>query len=283
MKVLAANIEDVFREAAARWTLIAYFCLSSLFILMFAAAINLDVVNGALAGAKLFGKEMEVSGSLPIDKIVTGFESGFTGLIYGLCTFLAIFATAHLVPRMQDKGTIDLYLSRPVSRLKLLFSRYLAGLLLATSNVLYLILSIWAIVMWKTHVVHPRFLLGGALIVFTIAALLAFTFLVGVITSSTGVSIMTTYAMFIFSMPLMAHAKMEAAVSSEWSMWLIRILYWVLPKSAEIGIAVVAFVSGGQIPEEAMKALAPAPFLSTAAFGVGCFALAALAFKRKEF
>src|ERR1043166_5327590 len=105
-------------------------------------------------------------GSLPIDKIVTGFESGFTGIIYGLCTFLAIFATAHLVPRMQDKGTIDLYLSRPVSRWKLLWSRYLAGLLLATSNVAYLILTIWLIVIWKTHVVHARFLLGGALIVF---------------------------------------------------------------------------------------------------------------------
>ena len=283
MKVLAANIEDVFREAAARWTLIAYFVLSSLVILMFAAAVNLDVVNGALAGAKLFGKEMEVSGTLPIEKIVTGFESGFTGLIYGLCTFLAIFATAHLVPRMQDKGTIDLYLSRPVSRLKLLSSRYFAGLLLATSNVAYLILSIWAIVAWKTHVVHPRFLLGGALIVFTIAALLAFTFLIGVITSSTGVSIMTTYALFLFSMPLMAHAKMEAAVSSEWSAWLIRILYWVLPKSAEIGMAVVAFVSGGTVPEEVAKTLAPAPFLSTALFGIGCFALATLAFKRKEF
>src|SRR5947199_92948 len=168
MKVLAANIEDVFREAAARWTLIAYFCLSSIFILMFAAAVNLDVVNGAL-------------------------------------------------------------------------------------------------------------------ILFTIAALLAFTFLIGVITSSTGVSIMTTYALFLFSMPLMAHAKMEAAVSSEWSAWVIRILYWVLPKSAEIGMAVVAFVSGGTMPEEVAKTLAPAPFVSTALFGLGCFALATLAFKRKEF
>ena len=116
MKVLAANIEDVFREAAARWTLIAYFCLSSIFILIFASAVNLDVVNGALAGAKLFGKDMEVSGTLPIEKIVTGFESGFSSLLYGLSIFLAIFATAHLVPRMQDKGTIDLYLSRPVAR-----------------------------------------------------------------------------------------------------------------------------------------------------------------------
>ena len=205
--------------------------------LLLAAAVNLDVVNGALAGAKLFGKDMQVSGSLPIEKIVTGFESGFSSMLYGLSIFLAIFATAHLVPRMQEKGTIDLYLSRPVSRAKLLSSRYLAGLLLAAGNVLYLITAIWLIVMWKTHVFHPRFFLAGSLIIFVIAALLAFTFLVGVITSSTGVSIMTTYALFIFSVPLMAHGKMEAAMSSEWSAWLIRGLYLVLPKTAEIGRA----------------------------------------------
>ena len=56
MKVLAANVEEVFREAAARWTLVAYAALSTLFIALFAAAVNLDVVDGALAGAKLFGK-----------------------------------------------------------------------------------------------------------------------------------------------------------------------------------------------------------------------------------
>ena len=136
MKVLAANIEDVMREAAARWTLVAYFFLSTIFIIIFASALNLDIVDGALAGAKLFGKEVEMDGSMSIEKLVLGFETGFSVFLYFLCTFLAIFATAHLVPRMQDKGTVDLYLSRPVGRVKLLLSRYVAGLILAASNVI---------------------------------------------------------------------------------------------------------------------------------------------------
>ena len=57
---------------------------------------------------------------IDIEKLVLGFESGFSAVLYFLCIFLAIFATAHLVPRMQEKGTIDLYLSRPVARVKLL-------------------------------------------------------------------------------------------------------------------------------------------------------------------
>ncbi len=284
MKVLIANIEDVMREAAARWTLVSYFVLSSLFILIFAFAVNLDIVQGTLSGAKLFGKQVEMHGDgINIEQLVLGFESGFSGFLYFLCTFLAIFATAHLVPRMQEKGTIDLYLSRPVGRVRLLLSRYVAGLLLAGANILYLIGSMWLIVIWKTHVVHPRFLLAGAIIFFLVATLLAFAFLVGVVTSSTAVSIMTTYALFFFGFMLVGHNKFAAVVSKEWQAWLIQTLYWVVPKSAELFGAVVSFVSEKMLPRELALSLTPAPFLSTAAFAIGCLALASWLFSRKEF
>jgi ABC-2 type transport system permease protein len=284
MKILVANIEDVMREAAARWTLIAYFFLSTIFIIIFASAINLDIVDGALAGAKLFGKQVQMDNDqLSIEKLVLGFETGFSVFLYFLCTFLAIFATAHLVPRMQEKGTIDLYLARPVGRVQLLLSRYVAGLILAGSNVVYLMGSIWLIVVWKTGVANPRFLLGGAIIFLIIAVLLAFAFLIGVFTSSTAVSIMTTYGIFFFGLMLAAHERIAAAVSKEWQAWLIETLYWVFPKTAELGQAVVAFVGGEQLPEVVMKALAPAPFVTTAAFGVGCLMLASFLFTRKEF
>ena len=285
MKVLIANIEDVMREAAARWTLVSYFFLSTLFIIIFAFAVNLDIVEGSLAGAKLFGKSVEMSGSsqISIEKLVLGFESGFSGFLYFLCTFLAIFATAHLVPRMQEKGTIDLYLSRPVSRIKLLLSRYVAGLLLAASNIFYLVLSMWVIVAWKTHVVHPKFLIAALIILFVVATLLAFAFLVGVVTSSTAVSIMSSYAIFFFGLMLAGHDRFAAVVSKQWQAWLIQTLYWIIPKTAELFAAIVTFVSDGRVPATMANALTPAPFLATGAFLVGCLSLASWLFYRKEF
>lgn len=284
MNVVLANIEDVMREAAARWTLIAYFFLSSIFLIIFASAINLDIVDGTLAGAKLFGSEVNMRGpEISIERLVLGFETGFSAILYFLCTFLAIFATAHLVPRLQEKGTIDLYLSRPVSRFQLLMSRYIAGLLLAASNVIYLLGSISLIVAWKTGVMNVRFLLAGGIILFVIATLLAFAFLVGVITSSTGVSIMTTYGLFFFALMLVAHERIEAAVSRDWQAWLIKTLYWVIPKTAELGQAVVAFVAGEAVPQRVAEALSPAPFVTTAAFAIACLALATWVFQRKEF
>ena len=284
MRPLIASVQEVFREAAARWTLLAYFALSSLFILIFAAAVNLDVVNGALAGVRLFGKPIEMGGeSVSIDKLVLGFESGFSAFLYLVGTFLALFATAHLVPRLQEKGTIDLYLSRPVGRVPLLLSRYAAGLLLAAANLVYLIGSMWLIIVWKTRVLHPRFLLAGAVILFTIAALLAFAFLIGVVTSSTGVSLMATYAIFFFAAILMAHDKISAAVSSETAARIVDGLYWILPKTAQLGQATVALVAGTEAPERIANIDHLAVFGSTALFAVASLSLASWLFSRKDF
>src|SRR5215471_6257260 len=284
MKAILASWEEVFREAAARWTLVAYFAVSTLFIGLFALAVNLDVVNGALAGAKLFGQSVEMGGrTIEIDKLVLGFESGFSGFLYVVGTFLALFATAHLVPRLQEKGTIDLYLSRPVGRVPLLLSRYAGGLLLAAANLVYLIGSMWAIVVWKTKVVHPRFLMAGAVILFTFAALLAFAFLIGVVTSSTGVSLMATYALFFFGAILAAHDRIAAAVSTETSARIIQGLYWILPKTAELGQATVALVAGKAAPDRLVHFNALAVYGSTAAFAAAALALASWRFSRKDF
>ncbi|HUR80747.1 MAG TPA: ABC transporter permease subunit [Thermoanaerobaculia bacterium] len=283
MRVLAANIEDVMREAAARWTLVAYFFISTLFIIIFASAINLDIVDGALAGAQLFGKEFDMNDSMSIEKLVLGFESGFSVFLYIICTFTAVFATAHLVPRMQDKGTVDLYLSRPVGRVQLLLSRYVAGMILAASNIIYLIGSVWLIVIWKTGVANGRFLMGGVIIFLMIAVLLAFAFLVGVITSSTAVSIMTTFAIFLFGALMAGHEKFSAAVSTEWQSWIIESLYWIFPKSAEMGRTVFAFVGGAKLTEGAVSIASPSAFITTAAFGIACLTLASWLFTRKEF
>ena len=284
MKVLAANIEDVMREAAARWTLLAYFFLSTVFIVIFAFAVNLDIVDGALAGAKLFGKDMGTPDeTINIEKLVMGFDAGFSVFLYFICTFLAIFATAHLVPRMQEKGTIDLYLARPVGRVQLLLTRYVAGLVLAATNVIYLMGTMWLIVAWKTGVYNTRFLVGALIIFLVIATLMAFAFLVGVFTSSTAVSIMTTFGIFFFGLALAGHEQYAAAVSKQWQANVINGLYWVVPKTADLFQAVFAYVGGNDIAGPLAKHLTPAPFVTTAAFGVVSLALASWLFTRKEF
>ena len=284
MKAFVASIQEVFREAAARWTLVAYFSLSTIFILIFAAAVNLDIVNGALAGMKLFGQTVDLPDrQIKIDELVLGFESTFSGVLYFVGLFLALFATAHLVPRLQEKGTIDLYLSRPIGRVRLLVARYTGGLLLAAANVTYMIGAIWLIVAWKTKVFHPRFLLSGAVILFTIAVLMAFAFLVGVVTSSTAVSLMGTYAVFFLAALLALHTQIAAAVSTELAARFVEGMYWILPKTAELGKATVAIVAGEDAPAKLALTRPFAVYASTALFGVASLGLASWLFSRKDF
>ena len=126
-------------------------------------------------------------------------------------------------------------------------------------------------------------LLGGLVILFTISVLLAFAFLVGVITSSTPVSIMTTYGVFFFSALLVAHDKIEAAISVEWRADFVHALYWIFPKTSELGQSVIALVYGETAPAELTAALNPSVFISTALFGITCLSLALWLFQRKEF
>jgi ABC-type transport system involved in multi-copper enzyme maturation permease subunit len=141
----------------------------------------------------------------------------------------------------------------------------------------------WLLVIWKTRLVHPRFLFAAGIILFGIAALMAFAFLIGTLTSSTAVSIMATFALFFLSAILANHDRIAAAMSYEWAAQLVQGLYWVFPKTAEIGTAVVALVMGEQGPARIQKALALQPFLTTGAFGAVCLALACLRFRRKDF
>lgn len=283
MRVLVANIEEVFREAFARWTLVAYFILSSLFILVFASAVNLDVVDGALAGAKLFGQSVQMGGNeIGMEQLVSGFEGVFAPILFVVGIFLAIFSTAHLVPRLQEKGTIDLYLSRPVPRIPLLLSRYVAGMALASLNVVYLVGSIWLIVIWKTEVVHFRFLLSGGIIIFAIATLLALAFLIGVVTSSTAVSIMGSYGIFFLTMILAAHKQIEAALTNGIYIWIVKSLYWTLPKTFDLQMMLYSYVAEKPLPEQINNGIA-APIMTTAAFAIACLALASWLFKKKEF
>ena len=54
-----ALIVDTWREALARYTLLGFLLVSTLFLLTLTFALNLDIVDGSLAAGTLFGKALE--------------------------------------------------------------------------------------------------------------------------------------------------------------------------------------------------------------------------------
>jgi ABC-type transport system involved in multi-copper enzyme maturation permease subunit len=272
-----ALIVDTWREALARYTLMGFLAVSSLFLLILTFALNLDIVDGALAAGTLFGKSFDLPGKGPaIDTVVVTGQSVFAGMLYVLGVFLAVFATGSQVPNLQHRGTVDLYVTRPIGRTHLLLGRFLGAATLVSANLLFLCGGVFVIISLKTHIWNPRFLAASGLILAVFLSYLGFMYLVGVLTSSTPLSIMLPYALYLLSVPLAAHNRLAAAMDSRLAACVVHTLYWVFPKTAEIGRDLTGYVLG-------KGTLAVVPFATTMVFGAVCLAGAVVAFNRKNF
>ena len=272
-----ALIVDTWREALARYTLLGFALVSTLFLLTLTFALNLDIVDGSLAAGTLFGKALEFHHRTPaIDTVVVTGQSVFAGMLYVLGVFLAVFATGSQVPNLQRRGTVDLYMTRPITRTHLLLGRFLGAITLVTANLLFLCGGVFLIISLKTKVWNPRFLVAMGLILVVFLSFLGFMYLVGVLSSSTPLSIMLPYALYMISMPLAAHDHIAAAMDSRFWANVVHGLYWVLPKTAEVGRDLTAYVLGRTTPTLL-------PLATTAAFGAVCLAAAVVIFNRKSF
>lgn len=272
-----ALVADTWREAFARFTFLGFAIASTLFLLTLAFALNLDIVDGSLAAGSLFGKDfMLPDRGSPIEGVVVQGQAVFAGMLYGLGIFLAVFATGSLVPNLVKRGTVDLYLTRPIGRTHVLLGRFAGGVTLVIANLVYLCGGVFAVISFKTGVWNPRFLLAGAVILLVFVSFLGLMFLVGVLSGSTPLSIMVPYGLYVISLPLAAHDQLAAAMDSRLAAAVVHALYWALPKTAELGRDMVRLV----LAEGSLDLVAAA---TTAAFGAACLLLGVIVFNRKNY
>ena len=277
MSKLLAVVDGTIRESMAKYTFLAFMMMSTLMLMLLTFAVNLDVVDGVLATARLFGQDIHLGGtSVSIDQLVTGFQTTVAGLLFVVGLFLSIFATANLVPVMLEKGYVDLLLSKPLSRPALFLGRYLGALSVVGINLFYLVVGVWAIVGIKTGVWKPGVLKAGLIILLTYGVLLGFMMMVGVVTRSSSITIMLTYFLFPVTLFLAFRSGLTVMLTRRVFVYLLDGLYWVLPKIKEV-FTIMASVAAGQ------PAGSLAPLLTSALFGAGCLALGTLYFTRKDY
>jgi ABC-2 type transport system permease protein len=228
-----ALIRDTFREALARKIFWGLFGLSALMILFFLFLLKIDLVEGGLAAVSLFGKT--ASRTADVDRLVRGVYGGIATFLYTWGMFLAVFASAGLIPSVLEPGRIELLLSKPVSRTHILLGRYIGNVLVVSCNVIFLVLGVWIILGVKTGIWSPVFLLSIATTVFIFAVLLSVVVLIGVLFDSAALATMVTVALMIMSPILAQTSTMLRLLSSEWSRQIWRTLYYALPKVYDVG------------------------------------------------
>lgn len=274
MTATIALIQDTFREAFARKIFWGLFGLSTVMIVFFLFLLNIDIVQGAMATVTLFGKTVNRVGDL--DRWVRGTYATIATFLYTFGMFLAVFASAGLVPSVLEPGRIELLLSKPVSRTHILLGRYAGNVLVISCNVIYLVFGVWTILGIKTGIWSSTFLLSILTSVFVFAVLLTVVVLVGVLFESAALATMVTVALMFMS-PILAQTNtMLKLLSSEWSRDVWRTLYYALPKVYDMGKITLDAIR--------MEPLEPyMPIWTSAVFGVVVLTLAIVVFARRDF
>jgi ABC-type transport system involved in multi-copper enzyme maturation permease subunit len=140
----------------------------------------------------------EPVGPMPVDTRgftdqVEGFMSGIMKVLVGwVGIFVAILVTASIIPHTFEPGSINLLLSKPVSRWLLFLSKYLGGCAFVLINAAYLIGGIWLILGVRFGIWDPSLLLAIPVYLFMFAIYYAVSALAGLIWRSTVVSIVVT-------------------------------------------------------------------------------------------
>jgi ABC-type transport system involved in multi-copper enzyme maturation permease subunit len=271
--VTLALVRDTFREAFARKIFWGFFGCSTAVILFFVFLMKIDVVEGALATVSLFGKEMRAQ---EVTNIVRGVQGALAAFLYGFGLFLAVFASAGLIPTIFEPGRIELLLSKPVRRYHILLGRYLGNLLVIAFNMLYLVLSVWVILGIKTDIWTHQFLYSAGLTIFVFAVLLTIVVLIAVLSESAVLSTMVTFGVMIAGLIVAQKSTIERLLTSEWSRDVVRVLYYTLPKVWDLGNIGRKLVMG--VPIEDWM-----PVWSSALFGVVVLSAGLLVFSRRNY
>jgi ABC-2 type transport system permease protein len=272
--VTLALIHDTSREALARKIFWVLFGLSTLMILFFLFLLRIDIVSGATATIAIFGRQTQ--GNPDVDRVVRGVYGAIATFLYTWGMFLAVFASAGLVPSVLEPGRIELLLSKPLSRTHILMGRFVGNVLVIALNTTYLVLGVWIILGIKTGIWSPAFLIAIATTTFIFAVLLAVVVLIGVTLESAAAATMISVALMIISPILAQTSLMMRLLSSEWSRNVWRVLYYSLPKVYEIGKMTLDAI-------QSRTFAGYAPIWTSALFGAVMLGAALAIFARRDF
>lgn len=273
------------RELATRKILIGLFVVATLIWILLASALRLDVVEGTLEGIRIFGQAAENmddhSGepvAFPADALqqfVFAAEAAVAGAAYWVGILLGLFATGGLITSMMERGQVDLLVSKPLGR-----SRILAGRLVAIAVVIavlaaYLLGMVWLVMSLKTGVWNPRFLLVIPVVFAMFVVMYGIVTFVSVWTDSSPLALIVALGV-IFASLVLAIPGLPDRIRPPW-----RQVYVgagdLLPDFPVVGVSIVPKLATGSVVGSWW------PLATSMLFGLVLYAGAFWLFRRKDF
>lgn len=238
MNNILAIIEETFREAKARKTLIGFFILSSVLILITLLVFqNPSVKNAMSEHAKMRDADIAASilNTTVLDVVWSAISINF--FIFTMC--MGVFATAAFISSIMEKGTIDLLLSKPVPRWQYIIGRYIGSLLIILLEVTWFVLGMWVVISLSVGTWNMGFPLSIIHILVAFAGLYSVVVFVSVLSRSSLLAIIVSIGVAFISM-LAALGKWASTIvdSGPKTIWgyLGDFFYYTFPQVTDMGM-----------------------------------------------
>ncbi len=276
MKIFAL-ISLTFRELVARLTIIILAGISTVIIIFTLLSVSARETPDGLT-LLVFGNP--ASAPVPADQfagLVRLSQAGLAGGLFVGIILFGVFATAGVIPDTLDKGTVELFLSKPMARWELLLGRYLGAVAVVLANVIYFIGALWCIMGVRLGVWNTAFLLSSFTITFVFAALFSVVSLLGVLTRNTAIAVIGAFLYLIVVASGLYHRETLLFLFSDNSIYRggLDLLYYILPQTSALQDAVQQHIVQQTIDWK--------PFAQSFLSSAGIFLLGAFFLHRKDF
>lgn len=272
MKLLAI-VQDTFREALARKTIIGFFAISCFFLLI-AGVLALTIDPASLVPAQTRAAGMQETA---VREVYRGVEAAVTGLLAFAALFLSIFATASIIPNTLEKGAIDLLLSKPVTRDLILHGKFLGSVLIVLANIAFYVLGMFLIASLKSGFWNWGFLAVALPVTFSFVMFFPAMMVLGIASRSSALTIILLYAYIYLISPILQSRELLLfrVISDRTIRDLVTTVYFILPKPGDVSDFATKMALGQDVSWM--------PIWTSAAFAAALYVLAIALFRRKDF
>lgn len=276
MKILAL-IQYTFRELIARATLIVLAAISTLILLFALAAFSTRATDEGTF-IRFFGNDISpaLTGEM-LETYVAQLQSGFSGGLFMGVVLFGVLATAGAIPDMLERGTADLYLSKPLSRWQLLLGKFLGAVAVVFVNILYFIGALWLISGLRLGVWNMSFLGSALLLTLVFACLSAVITFTSVLTRTTAVAVLTAFLLIILVEPILFQRQTNLFLLSENPVYRAALdgVSYCLPQFSGARNAIAQFIMRQPVEW--------GPVVQCVASGAGFFGLGSWIFHRRDY
>lgn len=260
-------IRDTMAEMFSRKLVWVYGGITLLAVLLILLSLTLDIHMQA------YGAD----GSDVFDEFIRKPLIASLGFFLGFLVFVTVMATAGIIPAMFRKGTADFYLSKPVSRASLYIGRlfgvwvvYGGAVALCGLLVLLTIEAVYGFFEWRLLYWFINSLVS-------LLVWLTITMLAGVLTGSTGLSIVWAFVTWVVQWGFLASRDgLKYMLKSRAADIIVDGVYYIIPKFSEMGDMTLSLAMGDQVSSWL-------PLWSTLLFGSVMVILAVYILQRKDY